>query len=144
MVRLLFCPACAPGRRPPPFRPVSDRLEELRQQRALVQQHLAWLDSEIARASAAMEAGSEEAAKALPSQPNDSDLPGAPTAASAGATKGAITDSVEGDPEAILANFRADASRAPQQVKLGCWLAFAGAFAVLGLFLLTWWFVRGR
>jgi hypothetical protein len=115
---------------------VSDRLEELQHQRALVQQHLAWLEGEIARESGHPTPASAQAPQALGSSgealPTPSSSVSAPLSTSAA------------DAEVILENFRAESGRQPQQVKLGCWIAFAASFVLLGLVLLVWWLLRGR
>jgi hypothetical protein len=95
---------------------VSDRSDELRRQRELLRQHLAWLDREIA----------EEDADAPP--------PGAvlkqqppriiPPAYSVDALDAAR------DAEAILAEYRTSAPGVESQTKRGCIIYFAAAMAL--------------
>ena len=96
---------------------MSDRLAELRRQRDLLQQHLAWLDTEIAAES-----------RAPTARPVVAPTPAAPTA----------------DPDAILRQIRADSGAAQARMKLGCWAAFAGAFLLLGLGIALWFALRAR
>jgi hypothetical protein len=97
---------------------MSDRLPELRRQRALVAEHLAWLDREIA------DAGSE--APATPVTP-------APPAKPAGAVDVPAA-------EKILAEFRSEAERAPADMRRGClWSFLAGMLLlILGVAAIYW------
>jgi len=96
---------------------VSDRLAELRRQRDLLQQHLAWLDTEIAAES-----------RAPTARPTVTPTPAAPTA----------------DPDAILRQLRADSGAAQARMKLGCWAAFAGALLLFGFGIALWFVIRTR
>ncbi|HMD61704.1 MAG TPA: hypothetical protein VKG78_09740 [Opitutaceae bacterium] len=90
---------------------MSDRLEELRRQRGLLRDHLGWLDREIA----ALEGAAAPAQNA------------APAPAPAGAS------SVDGDAEAILAEFRRPAVSIQKQAKVGCLIYFAIGLAAMAL-----------
>jgi hypothetical protein len=96
---------------------VSDRSEELRRQRDLLREHLAWIEREIAReaAEAAIVSPVEEPPPSL-AQPHFSI---------------SASDS-DRDAEAILAEFRRSAPAVEAQTKRGCILYFAVA---IGLFL---------
>ncbi len=127
---------------------MSDRLNELRRQRALLQEHLAWLDREIAAAegraarpgpppapaNAAPAAGPLEAAQGLPAR-------GSPAA---DPTQGAEKPSPVGDADAdaLIAQFGYDPKSSQAGVKRGCWIAFLGAFITIGLVILSWWLLR--
>ncbi len=102
---------------------MSDRLPELCRQRALVAEHLAWLDREIAAAG-----GDTPAAPAVPplatpppsTQPGDvGDLPTA---------------------EKILAEFRHEAELSPTKMRRGCIWSFVAAMAlfILGVAAIYW------
>lgn len=95
-----------------------DRLAELQRQRALVQQHLAWLDREIASASSVPDAptASSSAPAPTPSAPGPAPTPPAPT-----------------DPTALLEQYRASATDPKTDVRKGCLLYFLAAFAMLGV-----------
>ncbi len=88
---------------------MSDRLDELRRQRDLARQQLAWLEREIAAAEGA--ARDPSPAQGGPAQP-----------AAAPEPKSA---------EAILEEFRRAPAAIATQTKLGCILYFAGAMAFL-------------
>lgn len=112
------------------FHVVSDRLNELRRQRALLQEHLDWLDQEIAAAAGA--------AKPLTVKP--------PQMASA-ATKlspiisVSLTDTPTAhDTEALLRQYATDPRDSEASVKRGCWIAFIAAFAFLALVVGVWYF----
>lgn len=129
---------------------MSDRLSELLRQRALLQEHLAWLDREI---DTAARSTSTPSSAALPrSTPADATsfplLPALPTvsvtaippAASIPAVTArlavpvspAATVVVPGA-EAILDQYRVEPRSVQQDVRKGCFLYFAAAFVVLGI-----------
>jgi hypothetical protein len=97
---------------------MSDRLPELRRQRALVAEQLAWLDREIAAAG-----GETPAAPAAPQPPADprigTELPAA---------------------EKILAEFRREAELSPTKMRWGCiWSFVCGlALLILGVAAIYW------
>ena len=107
---------------------VSDRLDELRRQRALVQQHLDWLDEEIAAESLAD-----------PTRVPVLERPRATLAPPANATAGTPPD-----PDALLAKYRTEAQASPAKVKLGCWVAFLAAFATFWGAIAVWYWLRAR
>jgi hypothetical protein len=113
-----------------------DRLAELRRQRALVAQHLAWLDSELAAAETGKAPAPSPAsppASVVPAAPVDNETPSASSASNA-------TPEPDLDPAVALANARADeiieryrATEAydPATAKRGC-LVLVGALFALG------------
>jgi hypothetical protein len=88
-----------------------DPLQELRRQRALVQEHLAWLDRQIASASG------ETAPKTA--------------AANRSAAAPAPADSTEAD--AILESYQAESRSMPATVRRGCLIVFAAGVALFAL-----------
>lgn len=106
---------------------MTERLHELRRQRDSLKQHLDWLDAEIARETTA-----DPANLPLTDRPRFS----TPVAAAASPTPAAA------DTEALLAQYRSDAQYSPARAKLGCWIVFAGAFAVLGLAIAAWFVLQ--
>ena len=88
---------------------MSERSDELRRQRELVRQQLAWLDSEIA----AQEAEAPPIRASAPPLP----VPESPPE---------MTDA-----EAILSEFRRPAASIQTQAKRGCILYFSAAMALL-------------
>ncbi|MGH7955418.1 MAG: hypothetical protein ACREH8_00210 [Opitutaceae bacterium] len=123
-----------------------DRLSELVRQRALVLEHLAWLDREIARATAA-EAASP-AAPATPTTPppkrnvapvvQDIAVPVTELTATIPAP-GSGTSATKSPPltpppaEDMLEKFRVSPTAVHQDVRKGCLLYFVGAFVLLGI-----------
>lgn len=107
------------------------RLDDLQRQRALVQQHLAWLDREIAAAQSTAPTGPA----ALP--PDAAPL--APRLSRP--TPGAVPDT---DAEAILDQYRSAAPTLKTEVRNGCLLYAGGALALLllGAFALSFFLRR--
>lgn len=95
-----------------------DQLEDLKRQRALVAEHLAWLDRQIATATAQ----SQPVATAPAAPPRSADLPRGETVAAPPIA--ASADVEEGD--ALFARFAAEERptlRPPS--KYGCWVIFS-------------------
>src|SRR5580704_6999845 len=87
-----------------------DRLQELRRQRALVQEHLAWLEREIASASG-------QATPAKPAVQSQSPVPPA-----------------EGDdPNAVIESYKAESRSTPVKAFWGCIWLFVAALAIFAL-----------
>lgn len=108
---------------------MSDRLAELRRQRALLQEHLDRLDGEIARA------GGEPGLRSLPSAPPlppPSKLPPVRAAVRplivaplpAAASPSAV--------EALAAPYQPNSADVQREVKRGCLLYFTAALVLLG------------
>jgi hypothetical protein len=95
---------------------MSDRLTELRRQRALIQQHADWLDHEIAGLS-----GRPAAPTPPPAAPASSVSPDSPPVA-----------------------YTADPVAAVRQVRRGCLLYLVAALALLGAMLLTIYLLHYR
>lgn len=96
----------------------SDRLATLRRQRAFLQDHLAWIDAEIAAATGTPSTSVEPPAAAVPS--------------------GAVSEStapaeVSADADAILAEYRGSPGAVEQDVRRGCFLYFAAGLVLLAL-----------
>jgi len=99
---------------------MSDRLNELQRQRALVQEHLAWLEREIAHESGAP-------------APVASPAPAAPPRPVSLAPRGRDPVAVEAEADAILQQYRDQSRNVKQDVRKGCFLYFVLAFFVLGV-----------
>ena len=111
---------------------MSDRLNDLRRERAVIQAHLEWLDREIAaQAAAGVDSSTLSAASAATTTPRD------PSASSVGipqpltATAAAEASSPEID--AALDSYRQDPVALQSDIRKGCFLYFAGAFLLLFL-----------
>lgn len=105
--------------------PPDDRLQDLRRQRTLVQEQLAWLDREIAAA----------AGTAAPHPPAPPPPPQNPPA-----TPPVLP--ADQDMEAILESYRAEASSGPADARRGCYLVFFTGLALVTLAVLGWYFYR--
>ena len=92
---------------------MSDRLQELLRQKALLAEQAAWLEREIA-AEQARAGVTPPAAVAV--------VPASPPPASTVATT-----------EALFEQYRPNPQSVQQEVKRGCYLYFLGALVVLGL-----------
>jgi len=122
---------------------MADRLAELLRQRALLQEHLAWLDSEIDRtAEPAPKAGSMAATPPLTA----SSTPPSVTAVSR-LSPGAVTHEAAppAQAEEIFAQYQAAPDSLKTDVRKGCLIYFAVAFGLLiaGIAILTLIFRSG-
>ena len=102
---------------------MSERLSDLRRQRALIAEHLSWLDREIAAAG-----GEALPSPAVPLPPPPEPISG--------------TDLLAAD--RILSEFRDEAERSPARVRLGCIGIFAAGMALLILGVATIYWLRYR
>ena len=126
----------------------ADRLEELRRQRALLEEHLNWLDREI---SAATPAGGAPASppppspSSVPGPPDPTTPPAAPRPATPPSFVPAVTAPVAPAPveaDSILEQYQVAPNSLRQDVRKGCFLYFAVAFllvivGVAGIYLLV-------
>jgi hypothetical protein len=96
---------------------MSDRLTELQRQRALVQEHLAWLDREIAAAQ-----GSRRPTPAVMPVSPAMQVPVSPSPA---------------DSEAILSQYRREPGTIKSDTRKGCFLYFVLAFLAFGALVLA-------
>lgn len=118
----------------------ADRLAELHRQRALLQEHLAWLDREIVEASP-------------PTKPSGSGvaLP-TPAITSAAPERSAREVAIPAPPpsgsglapDTILDEFRVAPDTLRTDVRKGCILYFVGAFAVLALCIMVMYYALSR
>jgi hypothetical protein len=112
---------------------MSARLNELRHQRALAQEQLAWLDREIARETGGMETPPAVSLGVAPG------LSVRRTATAPAATSPALSA------DEIMAQYQNSQGLTMQsEVKRGCLIYFFAAFALLGLGLVAVWFFRYR
>lgn len=112
---------------------MSDRLEELRRQRALLQQHLAWLDAEIAAASQSLAAPRTTSTKI--------DLPAPRSPAVPSPIESISLQTAPAD--AALAEMIAAQESAPahsaHEAKRGCIVAFSVVLIALGAAVSAWY-----
>lgn len=123
---------------------MSDRHSELLRQRALVREHLAWLDAEIAavtgtvRSTEPARSGARPAPVPLTAAPASDPAPHSisPPAAvvpALAASRSAAVPSLPPAAEAILEEYRVAPGTLHQNVRKGCFLYFAAALVLLGL-----------
>lgn len=105
---------------------MSERLKDLQRQRALLQEHLAWLDREIAAEQGRPSPSPSGAAATLPAQI---------TAQPSPAPRPTVPD--DRDADALIAQYREKTGDVKQDVRRGCFLYFAAAFAIVGLAVLA-------
>ncbi|HET7535858.1 MAG TPA: hypothetical protein VFJ90_05345, partial [Candidatus Didemnitutus sp.] len=108
---------------------MSDRLNELQRQRALIQEHLAWLDRQIAA-----EAGRQPTAPSISSSPTVPVAPAASAAPSGDTLVGTISRlsaSPFTEAEKIMAQYRAEPNSTKNDVRKGCIIYFALASLVV-------------
>lgn len=142
----------------PPFRrffsvpPMPDRLAELRRQRALIQEHLAWLDREVAAlerhrvtpAPTALEPVTpapfvvgvntvSATVKSAPASTLSTLSAGLPAAPAIGSTSVPAADD-------ILEQYRVEPTALKQDIRKGCFLYFAAAMALLVMGVLILYF----
>jgi hypothetical protein len=115
---------------------MSDRLDDLRRQRALVAEHLAWLDREIAAAQAAAPKPALPAPATAPVviAPRKEGLsaPAAPATTKPDVVQsGPTKDDRQADD--ILSNYRVEPNAMKSDIKKGCFLYFFGALALVAL-----------
>jgi len=118
---------------------VSDRLEELRRQRALLQQHLAWLDAEIAAASQSLTTPRTTAAKI------DRPAPRAPAIPSPIESISLRTTSADTALADMIAAQEGAPAHSAHAAKRGCIVAFSVLLLVLGAAVSAWYlYFRAR
>ena len=107
---------------------VSDRLKELQRQRALLQEHLAWLDHEIAgesgRADETKPVAAGPAGVTFSAPKPQPAVPAFPSPESASAATAAA--------EAIIEKYQRTTPSVQSEVKRGCFLYFFLALALVG------------
>ena len=106
---------------------MSDRLNDLRRERAVIQAHLAWLDREIAAQSGpdAPAPAQTPATPAIPSAPVTASTPVPPPASAA------ATDTPSPEIDAALASYRQDPVALQSDIRKGCFLYFGFACLLL-------------
>jgi hypothetical protein len=103
---------------------MSERLRHLQRQQALLREHLAWIDNEIAREQPA--AGNPPVAAFIP--------PAVVTPLA----------SANPDADALLEKYASDERQNPAAIRRGCFVVFIAAFAVLAAAVATIWLVFYR
>lgn len=129
---------------------MSDRLQDLLRQRALIQEQLAWLDREIAAASAAdattTPAPAPQPARAPLPQPGYLASQAAAIAAHQAAARDPATDrgenpAVAAAADAILEKYRVQPDSLKTDVRQGCFLYFFGALAAVAVIVVGLYYV---
>jgi hypothetical protein len=108
----------------------ADRLAELLRQRALMQEHLDWLEREIAANQPSARSEPQQTTIRVASQAIP--LAGAIRPA-VNMARSSVEAGAKADVDALLDEYRVRPETLKQDVRKGCLLYFAGAFVVLGL-----------
>ena len=106
---------------------MSERLRQLQRQQALLREHLAWIEGEIAREK--------------PPGSNAATLPTIHTPpARPGLNPESATTPTDGDADALLERYAASERQNPRSIRLGCLLIFFGTLGLLALIVgVAWW-----
>jgi hypothetical protein len=110
---------------------MADRLQELLQQRALIKEHLAWIEGEISAASGRpIESGplTSPAVSPLPTPLPSSRTFEVKSPLISGSTGPRLRD----DAERLIAKLAAEEEKAPAPTKKGCWIFFWTTLVTLG------------
>lgn len=115
---------------------MADRLQELLQQRALIKEHLAWLEGEISAASGRPVEMREPAPAPFPAaQPA---VAGPIPMPAPGSLPGSLprregnTVRMRDDADTMIARMAAEENPAPVPTKKGCWIFFCATLVLLG------------
>ncbi len=113
-----------------------DRLQELIQQRRLIEEHLAWLDREIAAAAPRLARSTASHSSVHPA--TTLAIPPGSRPAGLGAQDPMEGPSPLSEADTILAEYQQNPQNLERSVKRGCLLYFSGAMFILmlGVFLL--------
>lgn len=124
---------------------MSDRLDALLRQRALLQEHLAWLDSEIAAARPGLAAAPVAAPAPVVSLPlRPAPLAPAPVLAPAAPESAPVAPSVlAAQADEILESYRTPPTSLKSDVRKGCLLYFVAALALVALGVTALYFLIG-
>ena len=99
---------------------MSERLRQLQRQQALLREHLAWIESEIARETAAPAADPTSAARPSPDGPPAHDA------------------------DALLAHYAAEEKQNPDDLRRGCFIVFFLALALIASAVTVAWLLFYR
>jgi hypothetical protein len=123
---------------------MSDRLQELLRQKALLDEHAAWFEREIALERARSGGNPPTAAPVAPAAAPAPVPATTPARATPAAAPAAMAPSVEAEAEAIIEQYRAPAQSSRQQLKWGCILYLIGALVLVALSVLAIYLLAGR
>jgi hypothetical protein len=110
---------------------MSDRLSYLQRQRALLREHLAWIDSEISR----------EAPTAAPAAPTADSTP---TKASMLSTSNAVVPEPLGEADALIEKYASEERQSPDAIRRGCLYVFISAVSLLTACVIAVWLLFYR
>ena len=130
---------------------MADRLSELARQRALLSEHLAWLDREIADETVKRLVPTPPSPQSTPGPVVSTAVPAVPTPTSTAATQPAapsvasvvVSPADTPDVTEILDQYRVTPTSVKQDVRNGCLLYFAAAFVLVGLVVAILYFTIG-
>jgi len=110
---------------------MSERLRHLQRQQALLREHLAWIETEIARESgdATLPPTSANAATPLPALPRP-DI--------------STTDTPPPEADALLEKYASEERQNPSDIRRGCFIVFASALSLLAAGVAALWLLFYR
>jgi hypothetical protein len=125
---------------------MTDRIAELARQRQLVQQHLAWLDRQLA------DAAQQSVGQPIESSATRDNVPAATpivpdlranaaTTALPPSTSGAVPPRDAAEADEIMDQFRVTPAAVKSDVRKGCFIYFVAAFLLLGLGITAVYFI---
>ena len=127
---------------------MSDRLPELLRQRALLLEHLAWLDREIAGITAQSPTTNPPVPPTAPLLPTPPQPPSSAPIPSNQVTsvrpETAPATELQPVSDEILEKYRVAPAALQSDVRRGCFLYFVGAFVLLGIVIVILYFTIGR
>lgn len=125
---------------------MADRLQELLQQRALIREHLEWLDAEIAASSGRVSQPRERTLAPQPVSPAPVLARPQPSLIPAAVAPLSIAPRAQPDEaDALIARLAAQEQTEPVPSKKGCWFIFGTLLSllVLGGVAFSYFFYRG-
>jgi hypothetical protein len=124
---------------------MSDRLRHLQRQQALLREHLAWIETEIARetppATSSAPSTSSTVGPALSASATPSPL--VATAAIAPATP-PLAPEIAAEAEELIKHYATQERQNPNDIKRGCFLVFISAFLLLAAGVTAIWLIYYR
>jgi hypothetical protein len=106
---------------------MSERLRHLQRQRALLSEHLAWIDNEIARETPASSASTPRVA--APAESTTPPLPSSPSA----------SPEIPAEADVLMEKYAAQERQNPGDVRRGCLYVFASAVLLLAAGIAAVW-----
>ena len=129
---------------------MSDRLRHLQRQQALLREHLAWIEAEIARESPSplsVPATHSPSAGASPVEAAVSTAPVAlpsPTSPAPLATSAPVTPAATTDADSLIERYAVTERQNPADIRRGCFIVFFAALLLVAVGVATVWLIFYR